>query len=149
MSAKTVSLYFPSVSFRLVRSNLPPHQQVFRFPPKYNKIDITSLLTGLYNLQITDVRTMNYNGRSHYEQHKGTSRRTTAAAYKKVIVTTTDDFDFPPPVSAKTHGAIPLPPRISKNAPSKKFRHLLPEPEKNDPAAKENIGKTEMPQRID
>ncbi|KAJ3084471.1 hypothetical protein BCR33DRAFT_693939 [Rhizoclosmatium globosum] len=134
---KAPSLYFPSVSFRLVRSNLPPHQQVFRFPPKYNKIDITSLLTGLYGLQITDVRTMNYTGRGHYEQYKGASRRTRAAGFKKVIVTTKDDFEFPPPVSVARNGAIPLPPRIPKGAPTFKFRHLLPEPnENNDPSFK-------------
>ncbi|KAJ3068828.1 hypothetical protein HDU98_008053 [Podochytrium sp. JEL0797] len=133
---KTSSLFFPNVAFRLVRSNLPPQQQVFRFPPKYNKIDITSLLTGLYGLQILDVRTMNYNGRGHYEQHKGVSRRTTAAAYKKVIVTCKDDFEFPPPVSIARNGAIGIPPRIPKNAPSARFRHLLPEPDKEDPVLK-------------
>ncbi|KAI9340887.1 hypothetical protein BDR26DRAFT_780178, partial [Obelidium mucronatum] len=106
-------LYFPSVSFRLVRSSLPPHQQVFRFPPKYNKIDIASLLTGLYGLRIADVRTMNYGGRSHYETQRGQSRRASAAAFKKVVVTTRDDFDFPPPPTAARAGAIPLPPRIA------------------------------------
>ncbi|KAI8615646.1 hypothetical protein BC830DRAFT_1052133, partial [Chytriomyces sp. MP71] len=106
------SLFFPRIAFRLVRSRLPPHQQVFRFPPASNKIDIASLLAGLYGLRITDIRTMNYQGRSHYEN--GMSRRTHGPAYKKVIVTTKDDFDFPPPVSVKRNGAIGLPPRIAK-----------------------------------
>ncbi|KAJ3407465.1 hypothetical protein CcCBS67573_g00594 [Chytriomyces confervae] len=137
---QTSSLFFPSISFRIIRSSLPPHQQVFRFPPKANKVDIASLLTGLYGLRITDIRTMNYNGRSHYETKAGATRRTKAAAYKKVIVTTKDDFEFPPPVSASRNGAIGVPPRISKNAPSIKFRHLLPEPDAADPSLDAKAG---------
>ncbi|KAI8826735.1 uncharacterized protein EV422DRAFT_8209 [Fimicolochytrium jonesii] len=91
-------LFFPNVVFRLLRSNLPPQQAVFRCPPHLNKIDIKNILTDLYDLRITDVRTMNYLGRLHKNRRREQVR---AAAYKKIIVTMEDDFVFPPPPETK------------------------------------------------
>ncbi|KAI9199295.1 uncharacterized protein BJ171DRAFT_219931 [Polychytrium aggregatum] len=90
-------LYFPSFSIKLIRSNLPPHQAVFKVPPQLNKLDISSYLQALYNVNVTDVRTMNYLARS-WKDRKG--REKNVAAYKKVIITMEDDFYFPPLATA-------------------------------------------------
>ncbi|TPX59257.1 hypothetical protein PhCBS80983_g02606 [Powellomyces hirtus] len=121
--------YFPNVVFRLLRSNLPPQQCVFRCPQQLNKIDIKSILTNLYDLSITDVRTMNYLGRTH-KGRLGT--RVRAANYKKVIVTMEEDFNFPPVPEAKLvtsgEGAIKLPPRASFGRNSaNRIRHKIEE----------------------
>jgi ribosomal protein L23 len=101
-------LFFPNVVIKLVRSNLPPHQQVFHCPPQLNKLDIKQLLQKMYNIGITDIRTMNYLPK--HDRNKSASRRvsTNIASYKKVIVTMDQDFDFPPPPNVKD-GAIRLP----------------------------------------
>ncbi|KAJ3332952.1 hypothetical protein HDU76_012521, partial [Blyttiomyces sp. JEL0837] len=127
------SLFFPNVTIRFVRSpNLPANQAVFRVPPSLNKIDIQSLLTSLYGLEITDIRTMNYLGRT-YRARNGTM--TNAAAFKKVIVTMKEEFNFPPPVEEERDGAIRLPPRIFKKASPGLYRHLLPEPKPDETTA--------------
>jgi ribosomal protein L23 len=114
----------------MVRSALPPHQAVFRFPTSVNKIDIQSLLTSLYGIQVTDIRTMNYLGRT-YKKQEGRFKivQKSGGEFKKVVVTMKEDFVFPPPVMAGKNGAISLPPRVSKHAPTRSYRHLLPLPE--------------------
>ncbi|KAJ3108697.1 hypothetical protein HK100_003398 [Physocladia obscura] len=128
--------FFPNIAIRLVRSALPPHQAVFRVPARTNKVDLATLLTGLYGLRVTDIRTMNYAGRSHVTPvragpHRNKAVATAAAAYKKAIVSLQDDFDWPPP---RHSGAIAAPPTMAKGAPSRKFRHRLPPPRPDDPA---------------
>ncbi|KAI9096919.1 ribosomal protein L23/L15e core domain-containing protein [Phlyctochytrium arcticum] len=87
-------LFFPNIIMRLLRSNLPPHQCVFRCPPQLNKIDIKQYLEKLYDIQVNDVRTMNYLGRLHRMPRSTDKIR--SASYKKVIVTMEEDFVFPP-----------------------------------------------------
>ncbi|KAJ3219273.1 hypothetical protein HDU67_001892 [Dinochytrium kinnereticum] len=116
------SLFFPNITLKLVRSSLPPHQAVFRVPPSLNKLDITSLLTSLYGIDIVDVRTMNYLGRTHRDRR---GRPSQSAAFKKVIVTMKEDFNFPHP-STSLAGSEILPIVIPNRAPVKKFKHLLP-----------------------
>ncbi|KAJ3016380.1 hypothetical protein HKX48_004058 [Thoreauomyces humboldtii] len=129
--ASGTKLFFPNVVFRLLRSNLPPQQCVFRCPQQLNKLDIRAILTSLYSIQISDVRTMNYLGRTH-KSRAGT--RVRGASYKKVIVTMEDDFTFPPPPETKAgasvegNGAIKLPPRPSFGKGSaNKLRHKIEE----------------------
>ncbi|KAJ1564579.1 hypothetical protein HK405_014509, partial [Cladochytrium tenue] len=110
---------------RLVRSSLPPHQAVFRVPPSLNKVDVQALLSALYGIDVTDVRTMNYLGRQR--RNRRTSRLEAGPAFKKVVVTMREDFSFPPPVSTARDGALPVPPRIPPGA-SRFYRHLLPLP---------------------
>ncbi|KAJ1328312.1 hypothetical protein BSLG_010044 [Batrachochytrium salamandrivorans] len=117
--------YFPNIVVRLVRSNLPPHQAVFRCPPQLNKLDIKSLVGQLYNLSIIDVRTMNYIGsgvRERRSKKAPTRGKIYTPSYKKVIVTMSEDFKFPdPPVIGSgsgdevdvSTGAIRMPPRVS------------------------------------
>ncbi|KAI9342465.1 hypothetical protein DFJ73DRAFT_645069, partial [Zopfochytrium polystomum] len=115
------TLFFPNVQLRLVRSTLPPHQAVFRVPPSLNKVDIQALLKAMYGLEITDVRTMNYEGRNVRTPAGMKDRR---AAFKKVVVTMTEDFVFPPPVSTLRDGAIPKPPAFAARNASRFYRHL-------------------------
>ncbi|KAI8929895.1 hypothetical protein BC831DRAFT_441535 [Entophlyctis helioformis] len=108
--------YFPNLVFRLVRSNLPPHQAVFRTPQQLNKLDIKSYLSSLYSLAITDVRTMNYTGSSVRRKPVSKTARTgrkTEASYKKVIVTMESDFVFPDVPTVKTTGAMRIPPALT------------------------------------
>ncbi|TPX71081.1 hypothetical protein SpCBS45565_g01360 [Spizellomyces sp. 'palustris'] len=124
-------LFFPNIVFRLLRSNLPPHQCIFRCPPQLNKIDITSYLQNLYNITVTDVRTMNYMGRTYKARYGGRER---TANYKKVIISMEEDFNFPPPpptklgASVEGDAAIKLPPRGSFGRNSaNKYRHKIEE----------------------
>ncbi|KAK5670497.1 mitochondrial 54S ribosomal protein YmL41 [Batrachochytrium dendrobatidis] len=109
----------------MVRSNLPPHQAVFRCPQQLNKLDMKSYLSQLYNITITDIRTMNYTG-STVKKNAGPKRpgrgKMTSPSYKKVIITMDDDFVFPmPPIigdgtgdeTSATTGAVRMPPRVS------------------------------------
>lgn len=116
-------LYFPNIIFKLVRSNLPPHQAVFHTPPQLNKFDIKMYLEKLYQIAITDVRTMNYLGRPS----KIIARRERGGkpSFKKVIVTMEDDFVFPPPPTVKD-GAIKIPPRVSfgRNSARKQRKNI-------------------------
>ncbi|KAL2917961.1 mitochondrial 54S ribosomal protein YmL41 [Polyrhizophydium stewartii] len=122
-------LYFPNVVFRLVRSNLPPHQAVFRCPQQLNKLDIKGYLGNLYNLAITDVRTMNYLGSARRaKQVPMRTRKVATGAFKKVIVTMDSDFVFPEPPDVKNSNAMRLPPRVGfgHNA-ANRVRHLINE----------------------
>ncbi|KAJ3165938.1 hypothetical protein HDU88_003813 [Geranomyces variabilis] len=124
-------LFFPNVVFRLLRSNLPPQQCVFRCPQQLNKIDIKSILTNLYDLSITDIRTMNYLGRTHKTRQ---GKRVRAANFKKVIVTMEEDFVFPKPPETKVdmanadERATKMPPRAAWGRNSaNRLRHRLEE----------------------
>lgn len=104
-------LYFPNIIFRLVRSpQFPPHQAVFKVPPQLSKLDIKEYLTKLYNITITDVRTMNYLGQV---KKKLNGRSYKLADFKKVVITMDQDFVFPDPPDPKTDGAIEIPPQAS------------------------------------
>eukprot|EP00842_Homolaphlyctis_polyrhiza_P002842 jgi/Hompol1/3559/HPOL_003287-RA len=111
--------YFPNIIFRFVRSNLPPHQAVFRCPQQLNKLDIKSYLSNLYNLSITDVRTMNYIGtavrrkEAMARQGRQNARNFKLGSYKKVIVSMEEDFVFPDQPDVKLSGGMRMPPRVS------------------------------------
>jgi ribosomal protein L23 len=93
---------------KLVRSNLPPHQQVFYTQANYNKFDIKQYLTKLYNIEIKDIRTMNY-ARMKKNSPRGDK---VIPKYKKVIVTMDNDFLFPREPSVKEDGCVRIPPRV-------------------------------------
>ncbi|KAJ3101129.1 hypothetical protein HDU96_010125 [Phlyctochytrium bullatum] len=116
------NLYFPNVVLKLVRSDLPPHQAVFRVPPHLNKLDITNLLTSLYGIEVLDVRTMNYMGRP-YRDRRG--KDTNSGAFKKAVVTMKEDFVFPHPSTA-LEGSQRMGFVIPNRAPLDKFKHRLP-----------------------
>lgn len=103
-------LFFPNIVFKLLRSNLPPHQAVFHCPPQLSKQDIKEYLTKLYDVKITDVRTMNY--LAIPQKQNGQKKFGGVPAFKKCIVTMKEDFMFPDEPSVK-QGAIQLPPRVS------------------------------------
>ena len=118
-------LYFPNIALKLVRSHLPPHQAVFKCPPQLSKLDISSLLTALYDLKITNVRTMNYAGKV---RTNAKSRKYKRADYKKAIVTMQEDFVFPQVPEPKRDGVLEFPPTGSfgRNS-SRKYRRDLEE----------------------
>jgi ribosomal protein L23 len=112
-------LWFPNIVMKLVRSNLPPHQQAFYCPPNLNKFDIKQYIEKLYSITILDVRTMNYARR---EGRKiGLKLQGGVPQYKKVIVTMDQDFLFPSPPNVKDNDAIRIPPRVmyGRNSASK------------------------------
>ncbi|KAJ1547213.1 hypothetical protein HK096_003978, partial [Nowakowskiella sp. JEL0078] len=84
-------LWFPNFVFRLVRSNLPPHQAMFKVPPQLTKVDIKAYLKDVYKVSVTDVRTMNY-----LPQPSTGPFKKRVAGYKKAVVSLTSDFIFPP-----------------------------------------------------
>ncbi|KAJ3085716.1 hypothetical protein HK102_013896 [Quaeritorhiza haematococci] len=95
--------FFPNIIFRLVRSNLPPHQAVFRVPPQLTKPDIKHYLETVYPpVTITDVRTMNYHGRLRADTKRMGAQSKQSANWKKVIVTMQEDFVWPDPPKVKT-----------------------------------------------
>ncbi|KAI8892716.1 hypothetical protein BC833DRAFT_662179 [Globomyces pollinis-pini] len=107
----SAKLYFPNFIVKYCRSNLPPHQAVFYCPPQLNKFDIKQYLQKLYNLNITDVRTMNYQ-RIHKQPYQF-KQRNAIPAYKKVIITMTEDYIFPDAPSVQNNNAVRIPPQVS------------------------------------
>ncbi|GAB5587446.1 mitochondrial 54S ribosomal protein YmL41 [Umbelopsis nana] len=88
-------VYLPNLIFKMVRSpNLQPNQVAFRVPPKCNKFDIHSYLTNIYNVNVQEVRTMNYATRIKRRKDGRVTGR--EAAYKKAIVTIDEPFAYPP-----------------------------------------------------
>ncbi|RKO99471.1 hypothetical protein CXG81DRAFT_7154, partial [Caulochytrium protostelioides] len=75
----------------MVRSTLPPHQAVFRVPLQLNKFDIKDYLQNLYNISISDVRTMIYRPKYALQGNSITK----FAGFKKAIVTMDKDFVWP------------------------------------------------------
>ncbi|KAI9033804.1 hypothetical protein CLU79DRAFT_725519 [Phycomyces nitens] len=73
--------------------NLQSNQVAFRVPPSCNKFDIHSYLTNIYNVNVQEVRTMNY-GTMHKKGRNG-KIRVSETAYKKAIVTISESFSFP------------------------------------------------------
>ncbi|KAI8807183.1 hypothetical protein BJ742DRAFT_336881 [Cladochytrium replicatum] len=120
-----VKFFFPNFIFRLVRSNLPPHQAVFQVPLELNKIDIKSFLEQAYKLDITDVRTMIYRPKPH-STRSGVKAQT--KSFKKAIVTMKDDFVWPAPPEAGAPGQepfkIPIRANVGKGT-SKRYGHKL------------------------
>jgi large subunit ribosomal protein L23 len=102
-------LYFPNLSFRLIRANLPPHQACFIVPPHLNKFDIKNYLESCYQIKVADVKTMIRLGTMERDPQTGKQRKT--ADYKKAIVTMEEDFYWPPLPTYEEHGAL------SKNHP--------------------------------
>jgi ribosomal protein L23 len=102
--------YFPNFTFKLLRSNLPPHQQVFHCPSYLNKLDITQFLTKVYGLNVLDVRTANYLAKEK-KVFRG-RKQNNIPAFKRAIVTLDEDFIFPPPPQIGTD-CIRIPPQIS------------------------------------
>ncbi|CEI97225.1 hypothetical protein RMCBS344292_11361 [Rhizopus microsporus] len=87
-------VYFPNIIFKMVRSkNLQPNQVAFQVPPSCNKFDIHSYLTNIYNVNIQEVRTMNYP--TTYKRGPGGTKLVAQAAYKKAIVTLDEEFVWP------------------------------------------------------
>ncbi|KAI8994348.1 hypothetical protein BC832DRAFT_569571 [Gaertneriomyces semiglobifer] len=112
-------LFFPNVVMQIVRSNLPPHQCVFRCPPALNKIDIKAYLTNLYNINISDVRTMNYSPQELSAAGRRRQKRL-EPKYKKVIWTAKS--------GENADMAVKLPPRVLPGKGSANWqRHKLEE----------------------
>ncbi|CAM0140296.1 mitochondrial 54S ribosomal protein YmL41 [Umbelopsis sp. WA50703] len=87
-------VYLPNIIFKMVRSpNLQPNQVAFRVPPKCNKFDIHSYLTNIYDVNVQEVRTMNYATRIKRRKDGRVTGR--EAAYKKAIVTIDEPFNWP------------------------------------------------------
>lgn len=73
-----------------------PNQAVFRVPAILNKLDISQYLSKIYNLNVTDVHTVNFIA------HESKARRRYSPAYKNAIVTYNGPlFNFPPSPDAK------------------------------------------------
>ena len=88
----TIKVYFPNFVFTLIRSGKrrDPNQAVFRVPSVLTKIDITDYLSKLYNLNVTDVHTVNFVAR------ESKARRRYYSSYKNAIVTYNGPiFHFP------------------------------------------------------
>lgn len=101
-------LYFPNIIFRLIRSNLPPHQALFRIPRNVNKLDVKAYLKSIYDVDVTDVRTANYLSKQHTEWKNRKQQITVKIpAYKRAIVTMKKDFSFPPVPQIGYDGVMP------------------------------------------
>ena len=85
----------------------PPHQAVFKVPPQLSKVDIKDYLSRLYNINITDVRTMNYLGKVKKDENGRVQKR---PDFKKAIITMDHDFVFPDAPDPKEDGAMEIPP---------------------------------------
>jgi len=90
-------VYFPNIVFKLTRDpKLPPNQVAFRVPPRLNKFDIRDYLTNIYNLDVVNVRTMNY--QTYRSETIGSvEMRKKKSKYKKAIVTLSEEFKLPDP----------------------------------------------------
>ena len=89
----SIKVYFPNFVFTLIRSGKrrDPNQAIFRVPSILTKIDITQYLSKIYNLNVTDVHTVNFVAR------ESKARRRYYPAYKNAIVTYNGPtFSFPP-----------------------------------------------------
>ena len=88
----SIKVYFPNFIFTLIRSGKrrDPNQAVFRVPAMLTKIDISQYLSKIYNLNVTDVHTVNFISR------ESKARRRNFSSYKNAIVTYKDSiFNFP------------------------------------------------------
>lgn len=89
----SVKVYFPNFIFTLVRSGKrrDPNQAVFRVPSMLTKLDISQYLSKIYNLNVTDVHTVNFVAR------ESKARRRYVPSYKNAIVTYKGPtFSIPP-----------------------------------------------------
>ncbi|KAI9140619.1 hypothetical protein BKA69DRAFT_1078901 [Paraphysoderma sedebokerense] len=87
-------IHFPNVIFKLLHSpSLPNNQAAFKIPQHLNKLDVHNYLSKIYNLNILDVRTMNYAGRRKINKRNGQVFQT--AKWKKAIVTLDREFVWP------------------------------------------------------
>lgn len=77
-------------------------------PPQLSKVDIKDYLSKLYNITITDVRTMNYLGKT---KKKVNGRSYKTPDFKKAVITMDQDFIFPDPPDPKSDGALEIPPQ--------------------------------------
>lgn len=93
LESMSVKVYFPNFIFSLVRSGKrrDPNQAVFRVPSMLTKLDISQYLSKIYNLNVTDVHTVNFIAR------ESKARRRYFPSYKNAIVTYKGpNFSFPP-----------------------------------------------------
>ncbi|OMH79685.1 54S ribosomal protein L23, mitochondrial [Zancudomyces culisetae] len=91
----TKKVHFPNLIFTIIRDNkLAPNQAAFKVPLNVNKFDIRDYLTHLYNVKVTDVRTLVLPGRTIID--KKTGQKTLTKRVKKAVVTLDKDFEYPP-----------------------------------------------------
>ncbi|TPX31401.1 hypothetical protein SmJEL517_g05245 [Synchytrium microbalum] len=116
-------LFFPNIVFRLVRSTLPPHQALFRIPRQVNKLDVKAYLKAIYDVEVTDVRTANYNSKMTTDIKNSSLNKRAAMvrtpAYKRAIVTMKQDFVFPAVPKVGENGVQPLPPANIRAYPAR------------------------------
>jgi len=86
-------LFFPNFVFTLVRSGKErtPNTAVFRVPRILNKLDIKQYLEGLYGVEVTDVRTVNFLGKSTRQGKRYIPNK------KNAIVKLAGPFKYPEP----------------------------------------------------
>ncbi|KAJ2157664.1 mitochondrial 54S ribosomal protein YmL41 [Coemansia sp. RSA 552] len=88
-------VYFPNLVFKIIPdTRLSRNQAAFRVPLNVNKLDIKDYLTHIYNVTVTDVRTVVFPGKLVMNRTTGQKER--AARKKKAIVTMKEDFAYPP-----------------------------------------------------
>lgn len=91
--AMPIKVYFPNFIFTMIRSakRRDPNQVVFRVPSMLTKLDISQYLSKIYNVNVTDVHTVNFVAR------ESKARRRYSPSYKNAIVTYNGPiFHFPP-----------------------------------------------------
>jgi ribosomal protein L23 len=90
----SIKVYFPNFIFTMIRSGKrrDPNQVVFRVPSILTKPDISQYLSKIYNLNVTNVHTVNFIA------HESKARRRYSPAYKNAIVTYNGPvFQYPSP----------------------------------------------------
>ncbi|KAJ2785452.1 mitochondrial 54S ribosomal protein YmL41 [Coemansia javaensis] len=88
-------VYFPNVVFKITPdARLGRNQAAFRVPLNINKLDIKDYLTHIYNVTVTDVRTVVFPGKLYLNRFTGQKERTSRT--KKAIVTMKEEFKYPP-----------------------------------------------------
>ncbi|KAJ2711050.1 mitochondrial 54S ribosomal protein YmL41 [Coemansia spiralis] len=94
----SVKIYFPNIVFKIIPdTRLSKFQAAFRVPLNINKLDIKDYLTHIYNVTVTDVRTVVFPGKLVLNRFTGRKER--ASRTKKAIVTMKKEFTYPPEVN--------------------------------------------------
>ncbi|ORZ40266.1 hypothetical protein BCR44DRAFT_44559 [Catenaria anguillulae PL171] len=127
--AARVRIHLPNVVFTMLHApDLPAHQVAFKVPQHINKLDIHQYLSKIYQLEVAEVRTMNYLG--HKSKQAGGLREIRVPKYKKAIVTLANgnSFTWPAAPSDQELAAIRRPePRsvgeFGKNSMRKMFKN--------------------------
>ncbi|KAI9502956.1 mitochondrial 54S ribosomal protein YmL41 [Coemansia spiralis] len=89
-----VKIHLPNIVFKIIPDpRLGKNQAAFRVPLQVNKLDIKDYLTHIYNVTVTDVRTVVLPGKIGLNPYTAQMER--SSRIKKAIVTIKEEFTYP------------------------------------------------------